>query len=148
MPIRWQCPTAVQTRVYTAKSDVYSFGVLLWELFSSGATPFGDMSAGDAFRAVCAGHRLPRPRASTAEDVVQLIRMTTASEVQLRPAMTAVCRTLQMLATASDAATGSNTRPTIAPGARVQGAHVVNRVFTLGRTAWSETEDDAEETQL
>lgn len=140
VPIRWQCPTAVQTRVYTAKSDVYSFGVLLWELFSNGATPFGDMTASEAFRAVCAGHRLPWPRSSTHEDIVQLIRDTTASDVQTRPVMAAVHRTLGALLETTTQARAPATEVPV-----VTSFHMTNPVLNLDRYAWGP--DDEEETE-
>lgn len=88
VPIRWQCPTAVTTRVYTAKSDVYSFGALL----CGGATPFAELAAGEVVRAVQAGARLSRPSASTPEDIMMLIRACTALEA--RPNVASVCARL------------------------------------------------------
>ncbi|KJH46868.1 SH2 domain protein [Dictyocaulus viviparus] len=40
LPIRWQAPEVIATRVYTMKSDVYSFGILLWEIFNDAEVPF------------------------------------------------------------------------------------------------------------
>lgn len=138
----------MQTRVYTAKSDVYSFGVLLWELFSGGATPFGDMTAGEAFRAVCAGHRLPRPRASTHENIVQLIRDTTASNVQSRPAMPAVSRSLNALlavAMRGERLVSASGGERVLPAATT--SHSVNPVFHLERHAWRlDNEEEENET--
>lgn len=90
VPIRWQCPAAVTTRTYTAKSDVYSFGVLLWEIYSGGATPFGNLAAGEVVRAVQAGERLSRPSHDTPEDIVALIRACTAVDTAARPGMPSV----------------------------------------------------------
>lgn len=73
-PIRWQCPTAVTTRVYTAKSDVYSFGVLLWEIYSGSATRFAGLAAGEVVRAVQAGERLHNPSACSPHEIMTLIR--------------------------------------------------------------------------
>ena len=94
VPIRWQCPEAVTTRVYTTKSDVYSYGVLLYEIFSGGATPHATVSTDQVLRAVQAGQRLPRPRADTTEDVVTLIRDCTQMDVARRPSMAHVHRRL------------------------------------------------------
>ena len=137
VPLRWQCPQAIQTKVYTAKSDVYSFGVLLWELFSGGATPFGDMTADVAFQAVCNGHRLPRPRATTPQAVVSLIREATAVEPQKRPTMAALRHALKLELGA-------------AAGASVQG-HASNPMVVLtGRSlAWNDDgADDMETSEL
>ncbi|XGW24632.1 hypothetical protein V3C99_006230 [Haemonchus contortus] len=43
LPIRWQAPEVIATRVYTLKSDVYSYGVLLWEIFNNGEAPYKGM---------------------------------------------------------------------------------------------------------
>lgn len=87
MPLRWQCPQAVATRTYTAKSDVFSFGVTLWEIYAEGALPYAEMTSEAAFRAVTAGHRLPRPSADAPEVIVGLIRDCMGGQVQRRPPM-------------------------------------------------------------
>ncbi|WKX92416.1 hypothetical protein Q1695_010442 [Nippostrongylus brasiliensis] len=40
LPIRWQAPEVLRTRIYTAKCDVYSYGILVWEIFNDGETPY------------------------------------------------------------------------------------------------------------
>ena len=90
VPLRWQCPEAIATRVYTAKSDVYSYGVLLYEIYSGGATPFGQLRSVEVLRAVKAGEVLSRPRADTPEDVVGLMRQCTRLDVGSRPSMATV----------------------------------------------------------
>ncbi|KAK6051569.1 protein tyrosine kinase, partial [Cooperia oncophora] len=40
LPIKWQAPEVISTRVYTAKCDVYSYGILLWEIFNNGQVPY------------------------------------------------------------------------------------------------------------
>ena len=90
MPIRWQCPTAVRTRLYSTRSDVYSFGVVLWEIYADGARPFGSLAASEVVAAVLAGERLHRPSASTPEDVLELIRECTQLAPAARPSMAAV----------------------------------------------------------
>ena len=94
MPIRWQCPEAVATRMYTSKSDVYSFGVLLYEVFSGGATPYGDLANAEVLPMVRAGHRLQRPSHDTPDDVVALMRACTAAAPGERPSMAAVRKRL------------------------------------------------------
>lgn len=132
--------------MYTAKSDVYSYGVLLWELFSAGATPYGDMTAVEAFRAVCAGHRLPRPHALTNDAVVQLIRDTTRGEVALRPSMSTVRHTLKELF--ADSRVRGDGLP-LAQRPRVgNAAFVSNPAFASERTAWVEIDSELETTEL
>ena len=90
MPIRWQCPSAMATRVYSTKSDVYSYGVLLYEIFSGGGVPFGTLTTTEVIPAVRAGQRLPRPRVDTPEGIIALIRECTLLDVAQRPSMRAV----------------------------------------------------------
>ena len=47
--------------VYTSASDVWSFGVTLWEIFSHGKTPFGNLSNQVITLQVLGGARLPKP---------------------------------------------------------------------------------------
>lgn len=97
MPLRWACPVAVRTRVYTAKSDVYSYGVVLWEIFAGGAKPYPGLMTAEVQAAVEAGHRLPPPSNGTPAAVVQLIRDCTQMAVALRPSMQTVCQRLQIM---------------------------------------------------
>jgi len=90
VPIRWQCPEAVLTRVYTAKSDVYSFGVLLYEMYSGGGTPFSNLAASEVLAMVKAGERLARPSADMAKDMLDLMRTCTGLSVGQRPSMATV----------------------------------------------------------
>ena len=89
MPIRWQCPLAVRTRVYTSKSDVYSFGVLVFEIVSGGSTPFAELKTDEVMAAVEAGHRL-RPPLDTPEALRELIHSCTTMNVAQRPSMQTV----------------------------------------------------------
>lgn len=75
---------------YTTKSDVYSFGVLLWEIYSSGDTPYKHICGDDVVRMVLAGEKLQRPTPLTPDTIVKLIRSCTALPATGRPAMRAV----------------------------------------------------------
>jgi hypothetical protein len=69
---------------------VFSFGVCLWEIYAEGAVPYAEMTSEEAFKAVTAGHRLPRPSVTIPECIVSLIRECMASLVQRRPTMAEV----------------------------------------------------------
>lgn len=94
VPIRWACPEAVRTRVYTAKSDVFSFGVVLYELFSRGRTPWDEFQGREIFEHVKSGARLHAPSTDTPMAVTKLMRECTVMAVAARPMMRAVRETL------------------------------------------------------
>lgn len=95
VPLRWQCPLAVESRVYTSKADVYSFGVLLFEVFSNGKTPYAELAAAEVLPMVRAGHRLERPSPTTPQGILELIRECTQMAVVRRPAMAVVRQWLE-----------------------------------------------------
>uniref|UniRef100_A0A914H7V0 Protein kinase domain-containing protein n=1 Tax=Globodera rostochiensis TaxID=31243 RepID=A0A914H7V0_GLORO len=47
LPLRWTSPECLINGIYTHQSDIWSFGVLLFELFSYGDMPFGNLSNGE-----------------------------------------------------------------------------------------------------
>jgi serine/threonine protein kinase len=95
IPVRWQCPSAVRTGVYSTRSDVYSFGVLVWEICAHGATPYAELSVSEVLRFVANGQRLSRPSPSTPDGVMGLIWDCTQSSVAQRPAMREVLSWLE-----------------------------------------------------
>ncbi|VDM65756.1 unnamed protein product [Strongylus vulgaris] len=44
LPIRWQAPEVITTRIYTRKCDVYSYGILLWEIFNNAEKPYAGIN--------------------------------------------------------------------------------------------------------
>ncbi len=54
VPLRWLSPEALSGR-FSVYSDIYAYGVLLWEIFSYGARPYGDL-----INSVVAKHILER----------------------------------------------------------------------------------------
>nr|AAA79851.1 tyrosine kinase [Drosophila melanogaster] len=60
-PIRWYAPESFNLGIFSHASDVWSFGVTIWEMFSLGAPPYGEISNVDAIKLVDSGERLPQP---------------------------------------------------------------------------------------
>ncbi|XP_062827812.1 ephrin type-A receptor 1 [Anolis carolinensis] len=61
IPIRWTAPEAIAHRIFTSASDVWSFGIVMWEVFSYGDKPYGDMSNQEVMKSIEDGYRLPPP---------------------------------------------------------------------------------------
>ena len=61
LPLKWMALESIQDQVFTTKSDVWSFGVVVWEVFSYGRAPFGNLTAVEVGRALESGSRLERP---------------------------------------------------------------------------------------
>ena len=78
---------------------------MLFEIFSRGATPYTELTAGEVGAAVLRGHRLARPSPFTPEAICVLMRDCTTIEVAARPSMASVVLRLQALL---QAASGDN----------------------------------------
>lgn len=44
IPVKWTAPEALEYRKYSTASDVWSFGCLMYEIWSLGIKPFGNMT--------------------------------------------------------------------------------------------------------
>ncbi|XP_047985430.1 tyrosine-protein kinase Shark [Leguminivora glycinivorella] len=60
-PIKWYAPESYNYGTFSSASDVWSYGVTLWEMFSYGKQPYGDMRGTEAIQIVESGGRLERP---------------------------------------------------------------------------------------
>ena len=99
VPIKWQCPLAVESRSYTAKSDIYGFGVLMWEIYNAGATPFGELLACEVLLKVKRGYKLQWVRASNyaPEEIKLLVQNCTSMNPQERPTIIWLTKRLKAL---------------------------------------------------
>lgn len=55
IPLRWVAPEVVNESKYSEKSDLWSFGVLMWEIFTGGRVPYGNLSTEAIYRKVSQG---------------------------------------------------------------------------------------------
>uniref|UniRef100_W8BSA2 Tyrosine-protein kinase n=1 Tax=Ceratitis capitata TaxID=7213 RepID=W8BSA2_CERCA len=60
-PIKWYAPESYKIGIFSHSSDVWSYGVTLWEMFSLGETPYGDMLGSEAVNLIEDGKRLSQP---------------------------------------------------------------------------------------
>lgn len=60
-PIKWYAPESYNFGTFSSASDVWSYGVTLWEMFSYGQQPYGDLKGVDVIQLVEKGERLNKP---------------------------------------------------------------------------------------
>eukprot|EP00105_Crassostrea_gigas_P024926 XP_011445346.1 PREDICTED: tyrosine-protein kinase receptor Tie-1 [Crassostrea gigas] len=62
IPVKWMAPECLnKTGTASEKSDVWSYGITIWEIFSIGATPYGDVRSRDFPKWIKQGNRLSKP---------------------------------------------------------------------------------------
>eukprot|EP00117_Sycon_ciliatum_P034431 scpid28750/ scgid26277/ Tyrosine-protein kinase HTK16 len=62
-PVKWYAPESVNYGTFSHSSDVWSYGITLWEMFSLGAQPYGEMSGAQVMHMLEElGQRLDKPR--------------------------------------------------------------------------------------
>ncbi|KAK9889307.1 hypothetical protein WA026_004588 [Henosepilachna vigintioctopunctata] len=62
-PLKWYAPESYNYGNFHHKSDVWSFGVTIWEMYSFGSSPYGEMKGSEAINLIEAGGRLEQPEA-------------------------------------------------------------------------------------
>ncbi|KAH1023327.1 hypothetical protein HUJ04_012553 [Dendroctonus ponderosae] len=62
-PLKWYAPESYNYGHFDHKSDVWSFGVTIWEMYSFGAYPYGDIKGAEAIILIDKGQRLQKPEA-------------------------------------------------------------------------------------
>ena len=62
LPVRWCSPEVLEHRKFSTRSDMWASGVLLYEIWTKGATPYGNWSNAMVWTNVTAGARLPSPK--------------------------------------------------------------------------------------
>lgn len=98
--IKWAAPEVLIHSRYSTKSDVWSFGVVLWEVFSSGARPFGIFSGEQTAMYVTGGGRLDKP-SKCPLDIYEILRCCWCEEPDDRPSFCELSETLKGLSSVS-----------------------------------------------
>lgn len=66
-PVRWLPPETLQFGIFEEDTDIWSFGVLLWEIYSSGLTPYYGMNDDEVISLVEGRDILPCPKEAPKE---------------------------------------------------------------------------------
>ncbi|XP_065056009.1 tyrosine-protein kinase HTK16-like [Rhopilema esculentum] len=60
-PVKWYAPESINYGTFSHKSDVWSYGVTLWEMYTFGELPYGDMAGAQVIAFLERGERLSKP---------------------------------------------------------------------------------------
>jgi serine/threonine protein kinase len=74
LAVRWTAPESLSRKEFSLASDVWSFGVVLYEIFTSGETPYGGMNNMEVWLSIQSGMRLKRPPSCPDEIYVDIMR--------------------------------------------------------------------------
>lgn len=84
-PVKWYAPESTLYGTFSSASDVWSYGVTLWEIFTLGEMPYGDMSGQEVLEMLDQkGERLSKPP-HCPDDVYKVMLQCWQYEPTLRP---------------------------------------------------------------
>lgn len=86
-PLKWYAPESYNYGQFSHKSDVWSFGVTIWEMYTFGNIPYGDMKGSEAITLLEAGERLEQPKECPLR-IYQIMRNCWEYDAANRPTFT------------------------------------------------------------
>ncbi|XP_015772585.1 PREDICTED: muscle, skeletal receptor tyrosine protein kinase-like isoform X2 [Acropora digitifera] len=95
-PLRWYPPETLQFGSFAEATDIWSFGVLLWEVYSSGLTPYYGMSDEEVISLVLDGEILPCPK-ECPKEIYEIMQGCWNPEASDRPRFTDVHERISLL---------------------------------------------------
>jgi serine/threonine protein kinase len=93
--VKWAATEVIKDGTFSAKSDVWAFGIMMWELFSYGATPYGQWNNAETAENVLSGYRLSCPEGCP-ENIFNLIRRCWDEDQAKRPTFTEIVENLEI----------------------------------------------------
>ncbi|XP_071521228.1 tyrosine-protein kinase HTK16 isoform X2 [Panulirus ornatus] len=63
-PLKWYAPESIYYGTFTHSSDVWSYGITLWEMYTFGDQPYGDLPGQKVIELLEKNERLPKPEKS------------------------------------------------------------------------------------
>ncbi|KAF2361845.1 Serine-threonine/tyrosine-protein kinase catalytic domain [Trinorchestia longiramus] len=61
-PLKWYAPESINYGRFTHSSDVWSYGVTLWEMYTYGDQPYGNLPGFEVVKLLERDERLPQPQ--------------------------------------------------------------------------------------
>ncbi|KAM7541751.1 hypothetical protein Aperf_G00000011060 [Anoplocephala perfoliata] len=93
LAVRWLPLESILEGRFNFDTDVWSFGIFLWELFTLGRLPYGNVEVSEVIRALTEERRLPRPE-NCPRVVYSMMRTCWASTREARPTFRQIRTTL------------------------------------------------------
>lgn len=88
-PVRWLPPETLQSGTFAEETDIWSFGVSLWEIYSSGLTPYYGMNDEEVISLVVDGNILPCPK-ECPKEMYEIMQSCWNWEPSKRPRLTSL----------------------------------------------------------
>ncbi|KAK6628279.1 hypothetical protein RUM43_002091 [Polyplax serrata] len=73
VPVKWMALESLADHIYTTKSDVWSYGVVLWELVTTGSSPYPGIAGQNLFHLLKSGYRMEKPP-NCSNELYQILR--------------------------------------------------------------------------
>ncbi|XP_077988319.1 tyrosine-protein kinase HTK16-like [Glandiceps talaboti] len=83
-PVKWYAPESIYYGNFSHASDVWSYGVTLWEMYSYGDQPYGDMMGAQVIQLLECGSRLQQPE-NCPDKTYEIMRKCWSMEKKQRP---------------------------------------------------------------
>ncbi|OQV22714.1 Macrophage colony-stimulating factor 1 receptor 2 [Hypsibius exemplaris] len=101
LPVLWMPPEAISGGTFSHSSDVWSFGILLWEIFTLGKMPYGELNMKQLSISGFAGllqdgHHMTRPHGAPT-DVYKIMELCWTVNAEARPTFKALQKRLDNL---------------------------------------------------
>lgn len=93
IPIRWASPEVLHSKRYSVSSDVWAYGVLMYEIWSTGHTPYEQLTDQEVIKAVNNGTRLAQPTGCP-QAIYQVMSECWHSNPDSRPTFHVICTKL------------------------------------------------------
>ena len=100
-PFKWLAVESLTAGVFSIQSDVWAAGVMMWELFSLGEEPYGDINPIELTKMLQAGGRLGECVLAP-HKVNQMVKRCWMKDPQQRPTFEDVVNTLSLYVTQDD----------------------------------------------